>query len=67
MWKKLSLNLFVATLFSSAIGGLLATLAVRYGVGLSADKISIGNIMLVIPAMILILVTLLAGRKKLCR
>ena len=42
-------NALLSALLCSCLGGLLAGLAVRLGLGDSADLISIGNIMLLIP------------------
>lgn len=44
-------NLFVYTLFSSFLAGSLAILFVRIGFGEHADKIMIGDIMLLIPGL----------------
>ena len=46
-------NAFLSALLCSCLGGLLAGLAVRAGLGDSADLISIGNIMLLIPGIAL--------------
>lgn len=46
-------NLFVYTLFSSLIAGLLAVLCVKIGFGSHVDKIMIGDIMLFIPGLAL--------------
>lgn len=51
--QSVQLNNFLAALISSCVGGLLALIAVKLGLGLSADKISIGNIMLLIPGIAL--------------
>lgn len=53
LWDRLSLNSFIAALGSSFLGGLCAIAAVRMGIGNSVDKISIGNIMLLIPGITL--------------
>lgn len=47
--KKGSFNTLVTALISSTVGGFLANLAVKFGLGNHADLISIGNIMLLIP------------------
>ena len=47
--RKTEYNLFVYTLFSSLIAGLLAVLCVKSGFGEHMDKIMIGDIMLLIP------------------
>lgn len=44
-------NLFVYTLFASFVEGSLAILFVRLGIGEHADKIMIGDIMLLIPGL----------------
>ena len=46
-------NAFVSSLICSCLGGLLAALSVRIGLGESVDMISIGNIMLLIPGIAL--------------
>lgn len=46
-------NAFLSALLCSCLGGLLAGLAVRCGLGEHADIISIGNIMLLIPGIAL--------------
>lgn len=47
--RKTEANAFLSALICSCLGGLLAALSVRAGLGESADMISIGNIMLLIP------------------
>lgn len=47
--KKKQMNAFVNAIFCSLAGGLAAFLLVRIGLGEHVDKISIGNIMLLIP------------------
>ena len=42
-------NAFLSALICSCLGGLLAAVSVRMGLGESVDMISIGNIMLLIP------------------
>ena len=51
--RKTEYNLFVYTLFSSLIAGLLAVLCVKSGFGEHMDKIMIGDIMLFIPGLAL--------------
>lgn len=51
--KKLAMNVFLSALLCSLLGGLLAILSVNAGLGDSMDKISIGNIMLLIPGVTL--------------
>jgi uncharacterized membrane protein YjjP (DUF1212 family) len=51
--RKLALNVFLTALLSSLLGGIIAILSVRLGLGDSMDKISIGNIMLLIPGITL--------------
>lgn len=46
--KRAEMNVFLAAFACSLIGGVLANLAVNLGIGNSANKISIGNIMLLI-------------------
>ena len=48
-FKRLNIYNFFVVLLCSAVGGLLAFLLVKAGLGHHADKISIGNIMLLIP------------------
>ncbi len=48
-FKKMDINPFLHTFFCSILGGLLANLLVQWGLGQSAERISIGNIMLLIP------------------
>lgn len=52
-FKHLKIYNFFVVLLCSAIGGLLAFLLVKAGLGHHADKISIGNIMLLIPGVAL--------------
>ena len=47
--RRTQANGFLSALICSCLGGLLASLAVRVGLGESVDMISIGNIMLLIP------------------
>lgn len=47
--RRTEANAFLSALLCSCLGGLLAGLAVRCGLGENADMISIGNIMLLIP------------------
>ena len=47
--RQTEANAFLSALLCSCLGGLLAGLAVRCGLGENADMISIGNIMLLIP------------------
>jgi len=49
MIHKTEANAFLSALICSCLGGFLATMAVRFGLGRSVDMISIGNIMLLIP------------------
>lgn len=49
--KRLEVNRFFVVCLCAAAAGFLATTAVRYGVGVSAEKISIGNIMVLIPGL----------------
>ena len=51
--KWLELNGFLAALLCSGFGGLLSFLAVQWGFGDSVEKINIGNIMLLIPGIML--------------
>ncbi len=51
--KWLEVNGFVGTLLCSVLGGLLAYLLVDWGLGSSVEMISIGNIMLLIPGVML--------------
>ena len=51
--KWLELNGFLAALLCSGFGGLLSFLAVQWGLGDSVEKINIGNIMLLIPGIML--------------
>ena len=51
--KWLELNSFVGTLLTSVLGGLLAYLLVDWGIGRSVEMISIGNIMLLIPGVMM--------------
>lgn len=51
--RRTDANAFLSALLCSCLGGLLAALAVRAGVGENADMISIGNIMLLIPGIAL--------------
>jgi len=46
-------NTFLSALLCSCLGGLLAALSVRMGLGDNVDMISIGNIMLLIPGIAL--------------
>ena len=47
--RRTEANAFLSALICSCLGGLLAALSVRAGLGESVDMISIGNIMLLIP------------------
>ena len=47
--KKSSVNSLITALICSTVGGFLANMTVRIGLGDHADLISIGNIMLLIP------------------
>lgn len=49
MIRRTEANAFLSALICSCLGGLLAGVSVRAGLGESADMISIGNIMLLIP------------------
>lgn len=49
--KKLKVNRFFVVCLCAAAAGFLATTAVRLGFGASAEKISIGNIMVLIPGL----------------
>lgn len=49
--KRRKLNPFLTAFLCSCLGGLLANLAVTAGFGNYVDKISIGNIMLLIPGL----------------
>ena len=51
--RRTQANGFLSALICSCLGGLLAALAVRSGLGDSVDMISIGNIMLLIPGIAL--------------
>ena len=48
-----ALDAFLSALLCSCLGGLLAALSVRIGLGRNVDMISIGNIMLLIPGIAL--------------
>ena len=47
--RRTEANAFLSALLCSCLGGLLAALSVRIGLGRNVDMISIGNIMLLIP------------------
>lgn len=47
--KELDINQFISVFLCSIAGGILAFLSVACGIGQSAEMISIGNIMLLIP------------------
>lgn len=49
LFRKLQIYNFFIVLICSAFGGLMAYISVHTGLGTHADKISIGNIMLLIP------------------
>ena len=51
--RQTEANAFLSALLCSCLGGLLAGLAVRSGLGNNVDMISIGNIMLLIPGLAL--------------
>jgi len=51
--RRTEANDFLSALICSCLGGALAALSVRVGLGQSADMISIGNIMLLIPGIAL--------------
>lgn len=51
--RRTEANALLSALLCSCLGGLLAGLAVRFGLGDNADMISIGNIMLLIPGIAL--------------
>ena len=51
--KRYLLNRFLLVLLSSLLGGFLAILAVRAGLADSVSKISIGDVMILIPGVIL--------------
>ena len=51
--KILKINVFLAILTTSFLGGVLAIAYVRIGIGETSAKISIGNIMLLIPGLAL--------------
>ena len=51
--RRTEANAFLSALLCSCLGGLLAGLAVRAGLGDNVDMISIGNIMLLIPGVAL--------------
>ena len=51
--RRTEANAFLSALLCSCLGGLLAALAVRIGLGRNVDMISIGNIMLLIPGIAL--------------
>ena len=53
MIRRTEANAFLSALLCSCLGGFLAGLAVRTGLGDSVDMISIGNIMLLIPGLAL--------------
>lgn len=53
VFNILSTNKFLSILISSLIGGILAMIAVRIGVADSVSKISIGDIMILIPGVAL--------------
>ena len=49
LFRKFRIYNFFVIVICSAFGGLMAYLSVEMGLGTHADKISIGNIMLLIP------------------
>lgn len=51
--RRVQPNAFLSALLCSCLGGLLASAAVRYGLGQNLDMINIGNIMLLIPGLAL--------------
>ncbi len=51
--RRVQPNAFLSALLCSCLGGLLAALSVRYGLGEHLDMINIGNIMLLIPGLAL--------------
>ena len=51
--RRTEANAFLSALLCSCLGGLLAALSVRIGLGRNVDMISIGNIMLLIPGIAL--------------
>ena len=51
--RKLQINRFVVVCLCSATAGFLAITATNLGLGLSAEKISIGNIMVLVPGLLL--------------
>jgi len=51
--RRTEASAFLSSLICSCLGGALAALSVRIGLGESADMISIGNIMLLIPGIAL--------------
>lgn len=51
--ERLQMNSFLTALISSFAGGLMAIFFVKLGIGNSVSKISIGNIMLLIPGIAL--------------
>ena len=51
--RRMDANALLSSLLCSCLGGVLAALSVRLGLGESADMISIGNIMLLIPGIAL--------------
>ena len=53
MIRRTDANAFLSALLCSCLGGLLAGLAVHFGLGDNVDMISIGNIMLLIPGIAL--------------
>ena len=51
--RRVEVNSLLSALLSSVVGGALAAVLVRLGLGESVDMISIGNIMLLIPGIAL--------------
>ncbi|MBB6630735.1 threonine/serine exporter family protein [Clostridium algidicarnis] len=52
--KKPDVNRIVYTVFVSIVMGIIAILFVKIGIGVHVDKIMIGDIMLLIPALVLV-------------
>ena len=62
--RRTEANAFLSALLCSCLGGLLAALSVRIGLGRNVDMISIGNIMLLIPGIALTFALLFHVRRE---
>ena len=49
--KNMNMNRFLVSCLCSLAAGALAVMAARTGIGCSSDKISIGNVMILIPGL----------------